>query len=416
MGGRSPSVRRKRDVDLMKAMLANLRAFPPFPKYLFLSVTRGESREYLDQITLEHWPPAIREANDGLWRDYYTGKELENYNETWGKHNVGNRHCAGVDVANSNESLLAWTELGCSWMLPDIACSCLSLSPKQMSLRGLCSSSNLKTNSDGFYYSPQHMPDSFDKVFFVEYGGDFSRIDHNMTSRQWILSINGSQTSAVSSAGKETYLVGKHNCTVSNDHQQCHLEKGKDIMENYSTELKLTSCKQGFQFFYGKMLDDGTKSEFTCNNGQCVSMAKRCNQLPDCDDGSDEEGCRLFYLTKGYNKVVSPFDVVSYHNETIKPVSINVTIKLLKMVDIDERDNTIDLQFEIILEWRDPRITYNNLKKDIFYNALTEDEVNMIWLPVLIYVNTDQKETTRLGWINEWSTSVDVSRDGRFTR
>ena len=48
MGGRSPSVRRKRDVDLMKAMLANLRAFPPFPKYLFLSVTRGESREYLD--------------------------------------------------------------------------------------------------------------------------------------------------------------------------------------------------------------------------------------------------------------------------------------------------------------------------------------------------------------------------------
>ena len=88
------------------------------------------------------------------------------------------------------------------------------------------------------------------------------------------------------------------------------------------------------------------------------------------------------------------------------------------MVEIDERDSSIDLQFEIILEWRDPRITYNNLKKDIFYNALTEDEMNRIWLPVLIYVNTDQKETTRLGEYGngEWSTTVDVSRDGEFTR
>ena len=86
------------------------------------------------------------------------------------------------------------------------------------------------------------------------------------------------------------------------------------------------------------------------------------------------------------------------------------------MVEIDERKNIIDLQFEIILEWRDQRMTYNNLKKDIFFNALTEDEMNLIWLPVLIYANTDQKETTRLGWINEWSTSVLVSRDGMFTR
>ena len=100
----------------------------------------------------------------------------------------------------------------------------------------------------------------------------------------------------------------------------------------------------------------------------------------------------------------------------IVPVSINVSMRLLKMMGIDERENSIDLQFKIILEWRDQRITFNNLKRDSFFNALTEDEMRTIWLPILIYTNTDQKETTRLGWVSEWSTSVIVSRDGNFTR
>ena len=114
--------------------------------------------------------------------------------------------------------------------------------------------------------------------------------------------------------------------------------------------------------------------------------------------------------------MVSPFARVSYLNNTIVPVAINVSVRLLKMMGIDERENSIDLQFEIMLEWKDQRITYNNLKKDSFFNALTEDEMRTIWLPIVIYANTDQKDTTRLGWVNEWSTSVIVSRDGNFTR
>ena len=196
-----------------------------------------------------------------------------------------------------------------------------------------------------------------------------------------------------------------------------HLEMGKDKHEDYSKELKLSGCNQGFRFeelMGGLVLEED--GEFTCNDGQCVSMVKRCNQLPDCEDSSDEKGCQLFSLVEGYNKVVSPFARVSHLNDTIVPVSINVSMRLLKMMGIDERENSIDLQFEIILEWRDQRITYNNLKKDSFFNALTEDEIRTIWLPIIIYTNTDQKETTRLGWVNEWSTSVIVSRDGNFTR
>ena len=71
----------------------------------------------------------------------------------------------------------------------------------------------------------------------------------------------------------------------------------------------------------------------------------------------------MFSLTKGYNKVNSPFTRVSYLNKTIVTVPINVSLRLLKMMGIDERENTIDLQFEITLEWRD--LTFKSEREDI---------------------------------------------------
>ena len=124
MGGRSPPVRNKTELDDMKGMLADLRTFPPFPKSLFLSVTGSTGNEIFGDMTLEHWPKDIREAKDGLWRDYYTGEKLENYNEIWKKTSEKrkygsrpaprpsrspdekeNQHCANVLVGKSDKSL-----------------------------------------------------------------------------------------------------------------------------------------------------------------------------------------------------------------------------------------------------------------------------------------------------------------------
>ena len=58
--------------------------------------------------------------------------------------------------------------------------------------------------------------------------------------------------------------------------------------EPYATDLKLSGCKEG---------------NFTCNDGQCVSMDKRCNQ---CRDESDERHCNILMLKEGYNKNVPP--------------------------------------------------------------------------------------------------------------
>ena len=51
--------------------------------------------------------------------------------------------------------------------------------------------------------------------------------------------------------------------------------------------LKLTGCE-----------DDA----FTCNDGQCISMAERCDQVIDCRDGLEENDCTLLVIDGGYNK------------------------------------------------------------------------------------------------------------------
>ena len=79
------------------------------------------------------------------------------------------------------------------------------------------------------------------------------------------------------------------------------------------------------------------------------------------------------------------------------PVDVAVSIDLLKLVDIDEEDYSIEIQFEIKMIWKENRATYHNLKKRDSLNALPEKDFEMLWLPRVIYENTDQKKTTRLG-------------------
>ena len=162
-------------------------------------------------------------------------------------------------------------------------------------------------------------------------------------------------------------------------------------------ELKLTSCKIG---------------KFTCDDGQCVMMEQRCNQLPECRDGSDEKNCKVLVLKEGYNKNVPP---VSVQAGLKKMVNVSVSIDILMLVGIDEEDYSVEIQFSIALRWIENRATYLNLKRDWSVNALTLSDIKSLWLPKVIYENTDQKESTRLGMLFEWETDVVVERNNNGT-
>ena len=95
---------------------------------------------------------------------------------------------------------------------------------------------------------------------------------------------------------------------------------------------------------------------------------------------------------------------------------MNVSLTLLKVVAIKKEDHSIELQFQIDLEWKENRATYHNLKPETYLNALSKEEIDSLWLPLVVSLNTDQHQTTRPGGIWEWSTDVNVKREGNFTK
>ena len=100
------------------------------------------------------------------------------------------------------------------------------------------------------------------------------------------------------------------------------------------------------------------EGEFTCNDGQCVSMEQRCDQLPHCRDTSDEIGCDILNLKNSYNRNIPPIRSI---NGSKVAVDVNTSIDIFKLVDINEEDYSIEIQHQISMVWKENRVTYQNL-------------------------------------------------------
>ena len=221
--------------------------------------------------------------------------------------------------------------------------------------------------------------------------GQFSaRIEYNSSLEGFLITNKFGNITAYTDASHLSYALGKQNWTITNDNDLCSPAQ-------YTIEMKLTGCKD---------------YEFTCDDGQCVKMEERCNQIYNCEDESDEKNCKIIHLKDDYDMGVIPIS----NWEHARPVQVKVSLILSKVIAIVEMEHSIQLKFQISLDWKETRATYHNLKHESFQNALPMEDIERIWLPLVIYTNTEQQETTRLGVKWEWSTTVLVKREGPFKR
>ena len=332
-------------------------------------------------VTLQRPPP--------YWRDYYPPHDKIHTNWTLPWNNVHNKDNT---VGSSKNCLIfasdypntrSWQEYQCETESPK-DCPCAPKRQPILQLKGACSKLLDK------FFTTRQLQEGGANVFLV--GLKHSRIDYNKAGEKWVLTdAKSSVVAEARAAGEMSYVLGKHEWIFTGDEYKCHGG------ETYTTILKLTGCN----------LD-----EFTCNDGQCVSMELRCNQLTNCRDESDEMDCKLLILKNTYNKKVPP--IIATGQANFDPVHVNISVSLLKIVSMEEVQHKIDLQFAIVLEWKENRAKYHNLKKKTSLNALTDDEIERLWLPYVIYSNTDMKEAVQLD--KDVQTTVVISKEGMFTR
>ena len=267
------------------------------------------------------WSPFTYQA-EGNFSDYYTGSAMPR--DLWivGQPNGGlEQQCTEWEGNNPSGTLF---DVPCIYLAQKMNCLCQFVEGPILRIRGLCQASNIDTHVT--------LKSVNVSVIFMGLTDTVIRILPTTTISKWTITINLKKTIATTPAIETSFILGGQKWNIENDSPACH--EG----EPYTSQLKMSSCN--------------TDGEFSCNDGQCVTMEERCDQVPDCRDKSDEENCQLLVKGKGYNKGVPPFTVTSTER-SIVPVQVNISIDLLKIVDMEETDHKIDFQFEITLEWKE---------------------------------------------------------------
>nr|XP_040575494.1 uncharacterized protein LOC121124404 [Lepeophtheirus salmonis] len=143
------------------------------------------------------------------------------------------------------------------------------------------------------------------------------------------------------------------------------IKKSGNHVWHEGIQLKLTRC---------------SRNEFSCDNGTCIDTAMVCNSHNDCYNSEDEMNCSLIYAVE-HQKENPPFI-----SSNLSKTYILLKFHLKSINKIQEFKNSLDLSFDIILKWKDSRISFNHLR-ELQEFPLTEEEKNKIWIPAVIFEN-----------------------------
>ena len=91
---------------------------------------------------------------------------------------------------------------------------------------------------------------------------------------------------------------------------------------------------------------------------------------------------------------------------------MKVRVDLLQILTLSVVEMKITTKYNLYLEWEDPRIIFYNLKENQNLNGLVQDELKEIWIPKIIFSNT---QSNKFSSLDEKSIGV-VTRKGSFTR
>lgn len=172
------------------------------------------------------------------------------------------------------------------------------------------------------------------------------------SSEQWVLADNKvNETLAVYVS--KGLPVGRHSWIVYLD------ERLGEREEN----LTLSTC---------------SPDHFTCDDGSCVKMSRRCDLVSDCGDWSDERNCDIVLAPPGYLRSLPPSP----------SLTINIDV-FLGVIGVNLREMTLVLDLSLKLNWYDPHVEYRNLRPIHRSNIVYTNEGDCpLWEPSLAVAPT----------------------------
>ena len=108
------------------------------------------------------------------------------------------------------------------------------------------------------------------------------------------------------------------------------------------------------------------RNEFTCDDGSCINKYKRCDDINDCDDASDENNCTIVKLEEDYRRGDPP----KLSNNEINYLETTVEIKRIDSIDLN---GIMTLTASITIRWKDPRMEFLNIRDKEFSSGDTDN-------------------------------------------
>ena len=118
----------------------------------------------------------------------------------------------------------------------------------------------------------------------------------------------------------------------------------------------------------------------------------------------------MLVMKGNYNKKIAPFDF-DYSASRVIPVNVNISMAVMDVLSISEVDLVYVLKFRFLMVWYDYRLKYHNLKQERSLNSLSREEIERLWIPFVVFSNTQKQESTKGGD----DTEVTITREGNFS-
>ena len=177
------------------------------------------------------------------------------------------------------------------------------------------------------------------------------------------------------------YPFGRNVWTIDGD--VCGFNTGDEVT------LTLSVCSTG---------------QYTCDDGICIDLKKRCDLKVDCDDFSDEKDCSLVELPKGYSTTIPPPPLVENN-----PLPIGFTLNIISFPSIKTQDLTFEVMLDFHLIWQDVRLDFINLKDHRSLNVLDYNAVKTVWSPLVFFSNAMGNKFTNL----EQGSRIECVKQGK---